>query len=129
MPYVRIELPAGRSREEKQAILQGIDAVLVAVLGVPANDAFLRIIDYTPDASQVPRCHGPQFTFVEIQLFPGRRPETKARLYHALVEALTAFDIPANDITIALIEIAPADWGIAGGVPASEIPPPFAVAV
>lgn len=129
MPYVRIELPAGRSRDEKQAILQRIDAVLVTVLGVPANDAFLRIIDYTTDASQIPSCHGPQFTFVEIQLFPGRRPETKARLYRALVETLTAFGVPAADITIALIEIAPADWGIAGGIPASEVQPPFAVAV
>jgi phenylpyruvate tautomerase PptA (4-oxalocrotonate tautomerase family) len=129
MPYARLEIPAGRSAAAKHALLEAVDAALVDVLGVPPRDAFLRLFEYTAENALLPARHGPAFTFVEIQLFPGRRPETKARLYRALVDALAALGIPPADITIALIEIAPADWGIAGGRPAAEIDPGFAVAI
>lgn len=129
MPYARLEIPAGWSAARKSALLDTVDAALVEVLGVPPRDAFLRIFEYAPEAARVPRCHGPLFTFIEIQLFPGRRPETKARLYRRLVERLGELGIPAPDITIALVEIAAGDWGIRGGVPASTIDPGFPVKV
>lgn len=129
MPYARIEIPAGRAGPAKQELLSAVDAALVETLGVPPRDAFLRLFEYAPDNVLVPECHGPQFTFVEIQLFPGRRPETKARLYRCLVERLASLGIPAADITIALVEIQPADWGIRGGRPAAQIDPSFVVAV
>lgn len=129
MPYARIEIPAGWSAVLKGELLAAVDAALVDVLGVPPDDAFLRLFEYTGEDARVPRRHGPLFTFIEIQLFPGRRPETKARLYRQIVERLADLGIPPQDITIALLEIAPADWGICGGVPAATVDPGFTVAV
>ena len=127
MPYARIEIPAGWSASRKNDLLDAVDAALVEVLGVPPNDAYLRLFEYAD--ARVPHCHGPQFTFIEIQLFPGRRPQTKARLYRRLVDRLAGLGIPAADLTIALLEIPAENWGIRGGQPASAIDPGFPVAV
>lgn len=119
MPYARIETATGLSAEEKRALLDAVDAAFVATLGVPPNDAFLRLVEYAPDHVQVPPQHGPRFTFVEIQLFP-RDAATKAALYRALAERLGALGVPARDLTIALIEIPRGDWGIGGDLVTSS---------
>lgn len=112
MPYARIETAAGLSTGEKRALLAAVDAAFVATLGVPPNDAFLRLFEFTPDDAQVPPQHGPRFTFVEVQLFSGRDAATKTALYRALSERLGALGVPAKDLTIALVDIPRADWGI-----------------
>lgn len=114
MPYARIEIPTGRTREEKRALLSAVDAAFVATLGVPPNDAFLRLFEYAPEDVIVPSRHGARFTFIEVQLFPGRSPATKAALYRTLVDGLVKLGVPPADITIALIEISRQDWGIEG---------------
>lgn len=129
MPYARIEIPAGWPAGKKRKILEATDASLVEVLGVPPRDAFLRLFEYGPENALVPGRHGPLFTYVEIQLFPGRRPGTKGKLYRSLVERFTALGIPSADLTVALVEIPQPDWGIAGGQPASQVMPGFAVEI
>jgi phenylpyruvate tautomerase PptA (4-oxalocrotonate tautomerase family) len=114
MPYARIEIASGRSRQEKAALLAAVDAAFVATLGVPPKDAFLRLFEFAPENAQVPPHHGPRFTFVEVQLFAGRDEATKAALYAALREGLGALGVPAADLTIALIDLPRRDWGIAG---------------
>lgn len=112
MPYARIETAAGLSAEEKRALLAAVDGAFVATLGVPPSDAFLRLFEYQPENMQVPPHHGPRFTFVEVQLFAGRDAATKTALYRAIAERLGALGVPAQDLTIALIDIPRGDWGI-----------------
>jgi hypothetical protein len=45
----------------------------------------------------------------------------KRALYQAILRNLAALGVPALDIKIALIETPPENWGIRGGMPASEI--------
>ena len=129
MPYARIEVPAGLPATFHDAILDGIDGVFVEVLGVPPQDAFLRLFEYRPGMVRVPRCHGAKFCFVEVQLFPGRSAETKARLYRMLADCFVAQGVPASDVTIALVEIATGDWGVRGGLSAAEVEHGFHIAV
>lgn len=115
MPYARIEIPQGWPAARKAALLDGVDAAFVATLGVPPADAFLRLFEFAPENARVPKKHGPDFAFIEIQLFPGRDRDTKAALYRALVIAFAQVGVPPGDLTIALVEIARGDWGVDGG--------------
>jgi phenylpyruvate tautomerase PptA (4-oxalocrotonate tautomerase family) len=115
MPYARVEVPMGWPAGRKAALLDGIDAAFVATLGVPPADAFLRLFEYGRENARVPKKHGADFAFIEIQLFPGRDRATKAALYRALVIAFGQAGVPPVDLTIALVEIARADWGVDGG--------------
>jgi len=45
----------------------------------------------------------------------------KRTLYQAIVRNLAALDVPSHDIKITLIETPPENWGLRGGMPASEI--------
>ena len=42
-------------------------------------------------------------------------------LYQAIVRNLAALDVPPSDIKITLLETPPENWGVRGGMPASEI--------
>lgn len=46
---------------------------------------------------------------------------TGGQLYHAVVRNLGALGIPPNDVLIVLQEPAMENWGIRGGMPASEV--------
>jgi phenylpyruvate tautomerase PptA (4-oxalocrotonate tautomerase family) len=114
MPYARIEIASGRNPAEKRALLATVDAAFVATLGLPPNDAFLRLFEFTPENTMLPRHHGPRFTFVEIQLFPGRDTSTKTALYRTLTDNFAALGVPPADLVIALLEIPRPEWSVAG---------------
>ena len=54
-------------------------------------------------------------------MFSGRSIGAKRTLYQAIVRNLAALDVPSHDIKITLIETPPKNWGLRGGMPASEI--------
>ncbi len=60
------------------------------------------------------------YTLVEITLFSGRSLDAKRTLYQAIVRNLGALGIAPADIFIILHEVPLENWGIRGGVPASE---------
>ena len=66
---------------------------------------------------------------MEIDLFSGRSLAAKKALYRAIVGNLAAFGIPADQIKVLLRESAAENWGIRGGVPASEVDLGFKVDV
>ena len=53
----------------------------------------------------------------------------KRTLYQAIVRNLAALDVPPSDIKITLLETPPENWGVRGGLPASEIDLGFKVDV
>jgi hypothetical protein len=69
------------------------------------------------------------FTRVEIVLFSGRSLEAKRTLYAALVRNLSALGVPAEQVKTVLIEVPTENWGLRGGVPASEIDLGFEIRV
>ncbi|WP_227505833.1 MULTISPECIES: tautomerase family protein [Acinetobacter] len=70
-----------------------------------------------------------KYTLIEICMFHGRSLETKKRLYQTLVKNLTELGIPKDDIFILLQEQASENWGIRGGIPASEVDLGFKVEI
>ena len=68
-------------------------------------------------------------TLVDIDLFSGRSFGAKKTLYQAIVRNLEPFGIPPDQVKILLRESPAENWGIRGGVPASEVELGFEVNV
>lgn len=61
------------------------------------------------------------FTLIEMDVFPGRSIEAKRKLYQSIVHNLEFVGIHPMDVLMVLKEIPLDNWGLRGGLPASEI--------
>ena len=103
------------------AVIDAVQSALREALKIPEWDRTLRLIEHLPSHFAVPTGRGEKFTLVEVTMFSGRSTAAKRTLYQAIVRNLGALDVPPLDIKIALIETPPENWGLRGGIPASEI--------
>jgi len=103
------------------AVVDAVQSALREALKIPEWDRTLRLIEHLPSHFAVPPGRGEKFTLVEVSMFSGRSMGAKRALYQAIVRNLAALGVPALDIKITLIEIPPENWGVRGGMPASEI--------
>jgi phenylpyruvate tautomerase PptA (4-oxalocrotonate tautomerase family) len=55
-----------------------------------------------------------------MTVFPGRSLAAKRQLYQSIVARWEALGIPKDDISLVLHEPPLDNWGIRGGIPASE---------
>lgn len=121
MPIAKIEVRKSRSATE---IAELIDAVYQAqreALKVPEGDRQIRYIEHKPEHFAVPPGKTENYTFVEITIFPGRSLDSKRKLYQSIVRRFGELGIVSSDIIIVLNEPSLDNWGIRGGVPASEM--------
>jgi phenylpyruvate tautomerase PptA (4-oxalocrotonate tautomerase family) len=129
MPLARIEVRKTWPPEKVQAIIEAVYLAQREALGVPETDRQIRYIEHQPEHFHVPPGKTGNYTLVEIFLFAGRSKETKRALYQAIVRNLGALGILPNDIFIVLHEVPLENWGIRGGVPASDVDLGFMVNV
>jgi phenylpyruvate tautomerase PptA (4-oxalocrotonate tautomerase family) len=107
--------------DQVQAIIEAVYLAQREALKVPERDRQIRFIEHKPEHFHVPPGKTENFTLVEIALFAGRTLETKRSLYQAIIKNLGAVGIAPDDIFIVLHDIPLDNWGIQGGVPASEV--------
>jgi tautomerase-like protein len=103
------------------AVISAVQSALREALKIPEGDRTLRLIEHPASHFAVPPGRGEKYTLVEVTMFSGRSISAKRMLYQAIVRNLAALDVPPLDIKIALIETPPENWGLRGGMPASEI--------
>jgi len=129
MALARIELLAGRTAAEKRGMIEAVQAAISGALRAPAEDPWVRLIEYPPDHFLIPHPerHSDRYTLVEVTMFAGRSLETKRRLYEGIVGALAGFDVSRGDVLIVLHEPPMESWGIDGATPASEVDVGFKV--
>ncbi len=106
---------------EPVAVIDAVQSALREALKIPEGDRTLRLIEHPASHFAVPPGRGEKYTLVEVTMFSGRSMNAKRTLYQAIVRNLAALDVPPLDIKIALIETPPENWGLRGGMPASEI--------
>lgn len=121
MPFAKIETRRSHSPEQVQALIEAIYQAQRVALKVPEDDRQIRYIEHKPKHFAVPPGKTENYTFVEILLFPGRSLEAKRNFYREIVTRFGELGIVASDIFIVLHEPPLENWGIRGGVPASEI--------
>lgn len=129
MPLAKIEVRKTWSPDQVQKIIEGIYLAQREALQVPVHDRQIRFIEHRPEHFHVPPGKSENYTLVEITIFAGRTINAKRTLYQSIVKNLGVVGIAPEDIFIVLNEVALENWGIRGGVPASEVDLGFKVNV
>jgi 4-oxalocrotonate tautomerase family enzyme len=121
MPFVRIEVVAGKTREFKQAVLDQVHEALVDAFRIPDHDRTQRLIELPRESFEFPVARRPDPILIEIACFSGRSVEAKRLLYRRLAERLK--DKPGVDpanVCVVLNEVPRENWGL-GGLGADQI--------
>jgi phenylpyruvate tautomerase PptA (4-oxalocrotonate tautomerase family) len=121
MPNVRIEVKKSWPSGKQQQFMEAVHAAMVATLRIPPHDKLIRFVEHRPEHFATPPGTTENFTLVEITLFSGRSLEVKRRLYQAIVSRFVGLGVEPADTRIVLHEVSMENWGIRGGVPASEV--------
>lgn len=121
MPSTCVEVIRQYSHDEERSIVEAVQSALVEGLRIPEGDRGVRLIVHEPHRVAIPPERSDRYTLISIDLFSGRSLDAKKALYRALVRNLGELGIPADEVKILLREIPPEDWGIRGGLPASEV--------
>ncbi|RUZ75998.1 tautomerase family protein [Mesorhizobium sp. M7A.F.Ca.US.006.01.1.1] len=120
MPSTRI-MTGDWARERAKQIIETVQNALMSGLGIPDWDRDIVLNFYDEDHRIVPAGRSEKYTRIEITLYTGRTLDIKRKLYTSIVEHLSAIGLPKEDVKIILIEMAPENWGIRGGMPGSEV--------
>ncbi|HQN94053.1 MAG TPA: tautomerase family protein [Prolixibacteraceae bacterium] len=127
MPVVKIELIKGKSKEFKRIFMDTVHESMVETLKIPANDKNIRLMDYDADCFDT---KPPYQYFIEIIMFSGRTKETKSKLFRSLVDKLhDKLNIDPQSVFIVINEQPTENWGIRGGISASDVQLDFTIAL
>ena len=129
MPNVRIEVKRPWPPEKQQHLIEATHTAMVEALKIPQHDKLIRFIEHRSEHFVSPPGTSENFVLVEISLFSGRSLDAKRKLYQGIVKRFGELGIEPKDIKIVLYEVPMEDWGIRGGVPASEVELGFKVNV
>ncbi|MGH2403810.1 MAG: tautomerase family protein [bacterium] len=126
---MRIDVRKGRSSSVKAALLNAVHAALVEALKIPDDDRTQRLCEHAAADFEIPPTKTERYTVIEITMFPGRSLDAKRHLYQALVRNLAPLGVAPSDVFVVLHEPPMENWGVRGGVPASEVALGFKVDV
>lgn len=127
MPLVKVELKKGREKAEVLKIRDAIMDSVVEGLKLPNDDRNIRVTEYEGEFFTL---NNPYEVLIEITMFSGRSLETKKILFEKIVNVLEEKSLlKKNQIFIILNEQPKVNWGIRGGIPASEIELGFKVEI
>ena len=126
MPNATIEVRRRYTRAEEAGIIDAVHAAMMEGLKIPEGDKTVRLVVHEPH--RFPH-DSERYTLVDVDLFSGRSFGAKKALYQAIVRNLEPFGIPPDQVKILLRESPAENWGIRGGVPASEVELGFEVNV
>ncbi len=121
MPLARIEVRKSRPEEEVTAIIEAVYQALHEALKVPDGDRQIRYVKHKLAHFAVPPGKTENYTLSEVVLFPGRTLNAKRNLYQSIVSRFGEIGIAQTDGFIVLYEPPLDNWGIRGGLPASEV--------
>lgn len=127
MPVVKIELIKGKSKDFKRIFMDTVHESLIETLKIPADDKNIRLMDYDADCFDT---KPPYQYFIEIIMFSGRTKETKSKLFRSLVDKLhDKLNIDPQSVFIVINEQPTENWGIRGGISASDVQLDFTIAL
>jgi len=118
MPTIKIELASGQPKENLVSIMNSVMDSVVEILQLLQNDRNIRVLEYPPEFFQL---KSPYTMLIEISMFSGRTIATKKKLFQAIVNNLELSGlIEKEKVLITLNEQPMENWGVRGGIPASE---------
>lgn len=128
MPVTRI-VTGDWARGREIEVIEAVQSAMLTTLKIPDWDRDVTVDTYGETQRIVPTGSSQRFTRVEISMFAGRSIEAKRGLYRAVVQNLAALGVPELEVKIVLHEAPLENWGVRGGLPASEIALSFKIDV
>jgi len=120
MPFVRIDLPVGKSSDHRREIGNVVYDAL-ATINVPKDDRFQVITEHAPaDLIMDPRYLGIERSadslFIQITLNEGRTLAQKRGLYQAIADGLQQrLGMRREDVCVNLVEVSKDNWSYGNG--------------
>jgi hypothetical protein len=121
VPNAEIEIRRQYTPDQEESIIDAVHAAMIEGLKIPEGDKTIRLVVHEPHRFPAPPGMSDRYTLINIDLFIGRSLDAKKKLYCAIVKNLEPLGIPADHVKSLLRESPSEDWGIRGGVPASEV--------
>jgi 4-oxalocrotonate tautomerase len=121
MPFVRIDLIAGKSEEYRAQVGDIVYQAMVDVLNVPELDRFQVITEHSTtnlpfDRSYLGVHRSDACIFFQITLNSGRTLEKKLLFYKTLADRLhEQLDLRREDVFINLVEVPKENWSFGNG--------------
>ncbi|AJC81064.1 4-oxalocrotonate tautomerase protein [Rhizobium etli bv. phaseoli str. IE4803] len=122
MPFVRISLRKGKSRDYLAALADNIQRALIETFDVPENDRFQAIHQHDEhelifDRNYLAGPRSDDFVYISITIGRPRTVEMKATLYRRLVDLLgQSQGLRPEDVMIVISTSAPEDWSFGDGI-------------
>lgn len=121
MPIVRVEDPVNRPLSIRREVIETTYRCLKRAFGVSDEELQARYKHYREEDFRAPG-DKPEYLQVNITVFKGRTLETKRKFYKELSNTLAELlAIAPSSVLILLDEHDAENWGMRGGIPASEI--------
>jgi len=121
MPLSRISVPSLLSPAKVRALADAVHHGLVTTCDVPDKNRF-QLVSCYPSGSMILDPTFPnvrrtaEACVIEILFLAGRTTEQKSRLFQTIVARALDAGFHGDDLMIALVENAPTDWSLAGGL-------------
>ncbi len=113
MPIVRVDITGPRTAEYRSAVLRGVRVGVVNELGAPDERVTVRLTEGLAECMDAPSCRTDRFTVVDIMLYAGRTPETKAACAAAIRGNLEVDpQIPSSEVVVAFHDMDPIDLDV-----------------
>lgn len=119
MPCVRITTGMWAMGAEMR-LIEAVQAALVSAFEIPEWDRDIVLDLYDATRRIVSTGRSERYTRIENIGIAARSMDAKRALFKSIVNNLEAVGVPRNESRIVLLEPPPENWGIKGGVPASE---------
>lgn len=122
MPFARVFIRRGESREYRQAILDNLYEAMRETFNVPEEDKFMVIDEYDPDnfvfsKSYLDIARSDKFVLIQLTVNNTRTVEQKKALYARIVERLQVQPgIRPEDVFINLVEVNKENWSFGNGL-------------
>lgn len=121
MPLVRIDLPAGRTADQREAIVDVISDALASEANVPSDDRFMILSEHGAgtlviDPGYLGVSRTAEALVIQITLNTGRTVDVKKNLYRAIAHGLhERIGIRTEDVFISLVEVPKENWSFGRG--------------
>ena len=119
MPIVKIDLKKGKTEDFLRTFMDSVHESMIETLLIPVDDRNQRLSEYD---SEFFDSKPPYEYFIEIIMFAGRTKDTKSKLFKSIVDKLhDKLDVNPESVFIVINEQPTDNWGIRGGISASDI--------
>lgn len=122
MPFTRISIRPGRSKAEKQTIMEQIYLAMRHTFAVAEGDRFMVVNEYaaedfTYDAKYLGIDRTEKVIVIEITCNNTRTIDQKKSLYRDLVSRLEkSGGVRPDDVIVCLVEVAKENWSMGKGI-------------